>query len=82
MANRIDANVFCVYPLTILNIDFTKTSGEIPLTLLDKQGNANNARDSLLQISIMFLNVFYNSFSRSSSSVLEGTIIRKFPLNY
>ena len=82
MASRIDANVFCVYPLTTLNIDFTKTSGEIPLTLLDKQGNANDASDSLLQTLVMFLNVFCNSFSRSSSSVLEGTIIRKFPLNY
>ena len=56
MANRIDANVFCVYPLTTLNIDFTKTSGEIPLTLLDKQGNANDASDSLLQTLVMFLN--------------------------
>ena len=82
MANRIDANVFCVYPLTTLNIDFTKTSGKIPLTLLDKQGNANDASDFLLQISIMLLNFFCNSFSRSPSSVLEGTIIRKFPLNY
>ena len=82
MANRIDANVFCVYPLTTLNIDFTKTSGEIPLTLLDKQGNSNDASDSLSQISITFLNVFSNSFSRSSSSVLEGTIIRKSPLNF
>ena len=82
MANRIDANVFCVYPLTTLNIDFTKTSGEIPLTLLDKHGNANDASDFLLQISIMLLNVLCNSFSRSSSSVLEGTITRKFPLNY
>ena len=82
MANRIDAKVLCVYPLTTLNIDFTKASGEIPLTLLDKQGNANDASDSLLQISIMLLNVFCNSFSRSYSSALEGTIIRKFPLNY
>ena len=82
MANRIDANVLCVYPLTTLNIDFTKASGEIPLTLLDKQGNANDASDSLLQISNMFLNFFCNSFSRSYSSVLGGTIIRKFPLNY
>ena len=82
MANRIDANVFCVYPLTTLNIDFTKTLGEIPLTLLDKQGNSNDASDSLSQISITFLNVFCNSFSRSSLSVLEGTIIRKSPLNY
>ena len=82
MANRIDANVFCEYLLTTLNIAFTKTLGEIPLTLLDKQGNTNDASDFLLQISIMLLNVFCNSFSRSSSSVLEGTIIRKFPLNY
>ena len=78
MENRIDANVFCVYPLTTLNTDFTKTLGE---SLLDKQGNANDASDSLLQISIMLLKVFCNSSSRSSSSVLEGTIIRKFPLN-
>ena len=54
MANRIDVNVFCVSPLnTLLSIAFTKTSGEIPLTLLDKQGNANDASDSLLQIPIM-----------------------------
>ena len=68
--------------LTTLNMAFTKTSGEIPFTLLEKQGNANGASDSLLQISIMLLNVFCNSFSRSFSSALEGTIIRKFPLNY
>ena len=71
MANRTDVSVFCVYPLTTLNIAFTKTSGKIPLTLLDKQGNANDASDSLLQISNMLLNVFCNSFSRSSSSVLK-----------
>ena len=82
MVNSTDISVFCAYPLTTLNIAFTKTSGEIPLTLLDKQGNANDASDSLLQIPIMLLNVFCNSFSRSSSSVLESTIIRKFPLNY
>ena len=52
MANRIDANVFCVYPLTTLNIDFAKSLGEIALTLLDKQGDANDASNSLLQISI------------------------------
>ena len=68
--------------LTTLNMAFTKTSGEIPFTLLEKQGNANGASDSLLQISIMLLNVFCNSFSRSFSSALEGTIIRKFSLNY
>ena len=77
-----DVNVFCEYPLTNLHIALTKTSGEIPRTLLDKQGNTNDASDLLLQISIMFLNVFCNSFSRSSSSVLEGTMIRNFPLNY
>ena len=82
MANRIDANIFFVYPLTTLNIDFTKTSGEIPLTLLDKQGNANNASDSLLQILIMVLSIFCNSFSRTSLSALQGTIITKFSLNY
>ena len=82
MANRIDPNVFFVYPLTTLNIDFTKTSGEIPLTLLDKQGNANNASDSLLQILIMVLSIFCNSFSRTSLSALQGTIITKFSLNY
>ena len=52
MANLIDVNVFCVNPLTTLNIGFTKTSGEIPLTLLNKQGNANDASNSLLQISV------------------------------
>ena len=82
MANRINVNVFCEYPLTTLNIALTKTSGEIPLTLLVNQGNANDASDSLLQISIMLLNVFCNSFSGSSSSVSGGTIIRKFSLNY
>ena len=71
MAYHIDVSVFCVYPLTTLNIAFTKTSGEIPLTLLDKQGNANDASDPLLQISNMLLNVFCNSFSRFSSSVLK-----------
>ena len=71
MVNSTDVSVFCAYPLTTLNIAFTKTSGEIPLTLLDKQGNANDARDSLLQISNMLLNVFCNSFSRFSSSVLK-----------
>ena len=82
MATSIDVNVFCKYPLTSLNMAFTKTSGEIPFTLLEKQGNATDASDSLLQILIMLLNVFSNSFSRSSSSVLEGTIIRKLSLNY
>ena len=82
MATRIDVNVFCKYPLTTLNMTFTKTSGEIPFTLLEKQGNATDASDSLLQILIMLLNVFSNSFSRSSSFVLEGTIIKKFQLNY
>ena len=52
MANLIDVNVFCVNPLTTLNIGFTKTSREISLTLLNKQGNANDASNSLLQISI------------------------------
>ena len=82
MANCIDANVFFVYPLTTLSIDFTKTSGKIPLTLLEKQGNASNASHSLSQILIMLLSIFCNSFSRTSSSALEGTINRKFPLNY
>ena len=54
MATRIDVNVFCEY----LNMDFTKTSDEIPFTLLEKQGNATDASDSLLQISIMLVNVF------------------------
>ena len=76
MANRIDVHVFCEYPLTTLNIAFTKTSGEIPLTLLHKQGKANDTSGSLLRISVMLLNVFCNSFSRSSSSILESTIIR------
>ena len=48
MANRFDVNVFCVYLLTTLNIAFTKTLGEIPLTSLYKQGNANDASDFLL----------------------------------
>ena len=82
MANRIYVNVFWVYPLTTLNIAFTKTSGEIPLTLVDKQGNTNEAKDSLLQISIMLLNVFCKNFPSFSSSVFEGTIIRKLTLNY
>ena len=82
MATHFDVNVFCKYPLTTLNMAFTKPSGEIPFTLLERQGNATDANDSLLQILIMLLNVFCNSFSRPSSSVLEGTIIRKFPLNY
>ena len=82
MATSIDVNVFCKYHLTTLNMALTKTLGEIPFTLLEKQGNATDASDSLLQILIMLLNVFSNSFSRSSSSVLEGTIIRKLSLNY
>ena len=49
MATRIDVNVFCKHPLTTLNMTFTKTSGEIPFTLLEKQGNATDASDSLLQ---------------------------------
>ena len=61
---------------------FTKTSVEVLFILLEKQGNANDASKSLLQISIMLLNVFCNSFSTSSSSVLEDTIVRKLPLNY
>ena len=66
MATRIDVNVFCEYLLTTLNMAFTKTSSQIPYTLLEKQGNANDASNSLLQISIMLVNVFCNSFSRSS----------------
>ena len=38
MATRIDVSVFCKYPLTTLIMAFTKTSGEIPFTLLEKQG--------------------------------------------
>ena len=82
MATHIDVSIFCEYPLTTLNMAFTKTSGEIPYTLSEKQVNANDASNSLLQISIMLVNGVCNSFSKSSSSVLEGTIIRKFPLNY
>ena len=82
MVTHIDVSIFCEYPLTTLNMAFTKTLGEIPYTLSEKQVNANDASKSLLQISIMLVNGFCNSFSKSSSSVLEGTIIRKFPLNY
>ena len=74
MATCIDINVFCKYPLITLNMAFAKTLGEILFTLLEKQGNSNNASDYLLQISVMLFNIFCNSFSRSSSSVLEGTI--------
>ena len=74
MATCIDINVFCKYRLITLNMAFAKTLGEILFTLLEKQGNSNNASDYLLQISVMLLNIFCNSFSRSSSSVLEGTI--------
>ena len=62
MATRIDVNVFCKYPLTTLNMAFTKPSGEIPFTLLETQGNATDASDSFLQILIMLLNVFVAAF--------------------
>ena len=62
MATCIDVNIFCKYPLTTLNMAFAKTLGEIPFTLLEKQGNSNGASDYLLQISITLLNIFCNSF--------------------
>ena len=82
MATRIGVNVSCKHPLTTLTIAFTKTSREIPFTLLEQEGNANDATVSLLQVSIMLLNIFRNSFSRSYSSVLGSNIIRKASLNY
>ena len=62
MATHIHVSIFCEYPLSTLNMAFTKTSGEIPYTLSEKQVNANDASNSLLQISICWSTVFVTAF--------------------